>query len=244
MTLERVILNVQTNDVDCAAAANDRYPGRIAVGVPVKGFDTVADAVTVVEAMQRRGVRVSAGLGDGAADQWRRAHDLAVATRPYHLNQVYPAAGYSAGALAAAGATTIVNALLRPGSTVGTVRIGTGPRSTGCEQPDVPVELAVALVHEIGLPSVKFFPMRGLEHLDHYRALAAAAAPHGLMVEPTGGLTPDNLRPVLAATAAAGLTSVMPHLYSSVKLTGTDLLDLAALDRAMAVADEFSADRP
>lgn len=244
MTPMRVILNVQTNDVDCAAAATDRYPGRLAVGVPVKGFAELGDAVAVVAAMQRRGVRVSAGLGDGAADQWRRAHDLAVATRPYHLNQVYPAAGYSAGALAAAGAPTIVNALLRPGGTVGTVRVGTGPVSSGCEQPDVPVELAVALVHEIGLPSVKFFPMRGLEHLDHYRALAAAAAPYGLMVEATGGLSPDNLRQVLAASAAAGLDSVMPHLYSSVKLAGTDLLDFATLDRAMAVVDEFDAGRP
>lgn len=232
-------LNVQTGDIESAREVTDRYPGRVVVGVPTKGFADLAEAVDLVNQMQESGVMVSAGLGDGSADQWARAHALAMQTHPFHLNQVFPAAGFSAGALGAVGARTIVNALIRPGERAGFVRIGTGPQSEALDQPSVSAELAVSMLTEIGLTSVKFFPMQGLERLDHYAAVAAVAGAKGMTMEATGGLTPENLGDVLEVSRRAGVRSLMPHLYSSVKVPGTDLLDFDRVEDAMAVISRY-----
>ncbi|MDR6866227.1 2-dehydro-3-deoxy-phosphogluconate aldolase [Microbacterium resistens] len=241
MASPRILLNVQTNDVEGARAVSEAHPGRIVVGVPMKGFADVATAATVVRGMHKAGVLISAGLGDGAADQWERAHGLAVETRPFHLNQVFPAAGYSRGALRAVGAETIVNALVRPGDAPGRVVIGTGIHSEKLRPHPLPVELAVALLKDIGVDSVKFFPMSGLTRLDDYAALVDAAAPAGFMVEATGGLTPENLGAVLRVSIGGGAQRIMPHLYSSVKVPGTDLLDPERVAAAVGVIEAAEA---
>lgn len=228
-----ILLNVQTNHLETAVAVSRRYPGRIVIGVTAKDFPDLDEGIALVRRMQDEGVLVSAGLGDGAADQWQRALDLARATSPFHLNQVFPAAALSQRVLADIGARTVVNGLVRPSSTAGAVQLGTGPASSRYTDEPVSAGLAADLLQEVGVTSVKLFPMGGIRQLEQLRAVARETAERGMMIEPTGGLTPENLPAILAACLDAGARRIMPHLYSSVKDPQTQDLDLALVANAM-----------
>lgn len=234
----RFWLNLQTSDVSVASVLSKRFAGRIVVGVPARDFPRLQDGIALIEALHHNGVLVSAGLGDGAATEWSRALDLGLATRPFHLNQVFPAAALSQRVLGDAGALTVVNALVTPVSRPGFVAIGTGPRSSGQPGGEVPTDVALDMLVEVGVTSVKLFPLGGVRHLGSLADVAAAAAARDMMVEPTGGLTVHNLPAVLQTCVRAGAPRVMPHLYSSLK-SSTGALDLDLVDAAMAVLDRF-----
>ncbi|HUW87280.1 MAG TPA: KDGP aldolase [Candidatus Paceibacterota bacterium] len=235
---QKILLNVQTNNVDTAIEVSKRYPGRIVIGVTAKDFPDLRDGIAIVNRMQEKGVLVSVGLGDGAANQWQRALDLALATKPFHLNQVFPASALSRKALRDAGALTIVNGLIRPSSKVGAVCIGTGPESSNYALESVSTEFAIALLHEMSVESVKLFPLHGLTHIDELREVAMVATSRGMMVEPTGGLTVAMLPEILKACSFTGEEKIMPHLYSSVKNPTTGDLDLSLIADAMAIIDD------
>ena len=50
---------------------------------------------------------------------------------------------------------------------------------------------ALEMLTEVGVNCVKFYPLNG--RLDELTAVAGAAAERDMIVEPTGGITPDNL---------------------------------------------------
>lgn len=220
-------LNVQATSVE-AARATTSLGVPVLVGVMMRGYATLEDGVAAVREMVAAGVLVSIGLGDGAADQWDRALRAALATGPLHLNQVFPAAAMSQRVLAEAGHRTVVNALVRPAG-VGLVDIATGPLSGDSgERAVVPVGIALDLLLEMGVRSVKLFPVGGLNRLDEIVAVAAAAAERGMLIEPTGGLSPAHLDTLMASLRPLGCP-VMPHLYGSLKDTATGDLSLAKL---------------
>jgi 2-dehydro-3-deoxy-phosphogluconate aldolase len=235
-----LLLNVQASTVDGAVAASDRYGDRVIVGVVARDFTDPADGAAHIQALQARGVNVSAGLGDGAADQWERALEMAVLARPFHLNQVFPAAALSQRALRLAGAPTVVNALVRPTGTAGTVTVATGPVSERAGEGRLPVGAALDMLAETGVRSVKLFPVEGAARLAELRAVAAAVAERDMALEPTGGITPGNLSDVLTVCLDAGATRLMPHLYGSVKDPATGDLCPDRLAAAMTVIDRFA----
>ena len=72
--------------------------------------------------------------------------------------------------------------------------------------------------------------MHGTEHLEELKVLAEGCARIGIpVIEPTGGLTPENVVPVVKACLDAGVDRVMAHVYSSIidKETGRTNVDLA-----------------
>ncbi len=225
----RILLNVEATSVDLAGQANDLWPERILVAVVAKRFDSVEASVEHARALRERGVRASAGLGDGAADQWRNALDLALGAKPDHLNQVFPAAGLSQEALRSSGAETLVNALVRPCGVPGRVLVGTGPLSQEHAASSLPVEIALDMLLEVGVKSIKFFPMRGRERLEEFRALAREAAKREMMVEPTGGIGIDDIDDLLDVCEAENVPVVMLHLYGSLKNAVTRDIDLTKL---------------
>lgn len=210
-------LNVLAKDLANAQQVMDASAGTAYVGVMVKHFPSVAAAIEQVDAYQAAGVRVSVGLGAGDPAMWRKVVDVAVATKPVHVNQVLPAAGLTLGSLQVAGATnTLVNALIAPGSEPGLVRVGTGPLSASLPG-EVSCDQAAAMLAEVGLSSVKFYPIGGDAMLDHLAAMVAAAVRVGVPVfEPTGGIDLANFDAVITTCLEAGATHVMPHLYSSI----------------------------
>ena len=56
---QKILLNVQTNNVDTAIEVSERYPGRIVIGVTAKDFRDLRDGIAVVNKMQEMGVLVS-----------------------------------------------------------------------------------------------------------------------------------------------------------------------------------------
>ncbi|MDF1489983.1 KDGP aldolase [Tessaracoccus caeni] len=230
--MSKIELNVLAKDLDNAVAVTQAAEGNVYVGVLTKNFDTVDEAVAQVKAYTAAGVRVSVGLGAGDPAMWRRVVDVSVATLPAHVNQVYPAAGLTVGALEVAGATdTWVNALITPGSKPGLVRVGTGPNSVGFDG-EVSAEQAAALVAEVGIASVKFYPIGGTTQLDHLTAMVKAAVAAGVPIfEPTGGIDVENYDVVVSTCLEAGATHVVPHIYTSIvdKASGNTIPELVTL---------------
>lgn len=228
-----VLLNVQAKTEQAAAAAAKRLGRSVLVGVMARDFPTPEEGAAFIERLHRLGVRVSAGLGDGSADQWENALRLALLTRPAHLNQIFPAAGLSQYALRAAGASTMVNGMIRPSGRPGYVEIGTGPLSREADTV-LPAEAALLMLKETGVESVKFFPLEGDKRLGELKAVARAAARLDMAVEPTGGITPDNVARIVRICLDAGVRRIMPHLYGSLRNPQTGDLDPGLLERAHA----------
>jgi len=152
------------------------------------------------------------------------AAEIASYTDPGHVNQVFPAAGYTRGLLEGRNCHhTIVNALISPTGMGGKVKINTGLHSQINDGDEVDIATALLMLKDIGLNSVKFFNMRGLVYLEELRAVATACQQIGIeMIEPTGGLNPENVGEIVDVCLSAGVKHVMPHIYSSIidKSTG------------------------
>lgn len=228
----KVLLNIQTRSVEASVQATELLGRAVIVGVMAKDYPRLEDGVHYIEALHQHHVQVSAGLGDGSADQWEHALQLALQTHPLHLNQIFPAAALSHYALRSKDAQTIVNAMVRPTGQPGIVDIGTGPLSQRIGRGHAAIENVLAIMKEMGVQSIKFFPIEGNTKLDEVRAVAEAVAREGMMIEPTGGITPDNVAEIVQVCLDAGVSYIMPHLYGSLKNPETGDLDIQKLTAA------------
>lgn len=133
---------------------------------------------------------------------------------------------------------TVVNGLVSPTGMPGRVKISTGPLSSQTPDGIVPVETAIALLKDMGGSSIKYFPMGGLKCREEYIAVAQACARHDFWLEPTGGIDLDNFTEILQIALDAGVSKIIPHIYSSIidKVSGNtrpdDVRQLMAMTRA------------
>jgi uncharacterized protein (TIGR03581 family) len=111
---------------------------------------------------------------------------------------------------------TVVNGLISPTGTPGRVKISTGPLSSTAADGIVPIDTAIALLKDMGGSSVKYFPMGGLKCRDEYKAVAEACARHDFWLEPTGGIDLENFGEILQIALDAGVSKIIPHIYSSI----------------------------
>lgn len=111
---------------------------------------------------------------------------------------------------------TVVNGLVSPTGTPGMVKISTGPLSSGAADGIVPLETAIALLKDMGGSSIKYFPMGGLKHRAEFEAVAKACAAHDFWLEPTGGIDLENYSEILKIALDAGVSKIIPHIYSSI----------------------------
>lgn len=238
MTLERldfykgkVMINLLARDLDNAVEVAEALDGHVLVGVLTKNYPTVEACVADVKAYMKKLTNVSVGLGAGDPKQWKMVAEVAAQTDPGHANEVYTGAMYCQGALDAAGCThTLVNCLMSPTGIPGKVKISTGPVSSQGADLIVDVDTAMAMMKDVGLSSIKFYDIHGTAHLEELKAVAAAAVKAGIPVmEPTGGLSPDNVKEVVKICLDAGCERVIPHIYTSIidKATGLTKVDLA-----------------
>lgn len=232
-----VRLNVLAKDVENAKQITEATAGNVYIGVMVKNFAAINAAVQTVREFQQVHVPVSVGLGAGDPAQWHRVIEVAIQTKPVHVNQIFPAAGYTVGALESVGHTeVIVNALITPSGEPGKVYIGTGPQSRNYKEA-VSCEVAAALLQEIGVKSVKFYPIDGDKHLAELAAMVKAAVEQGIVIfEPTGGIDAHSVFSVVATCADNGAQLIIPHIYTAFvdKTTGrTDADAVATLTRSL-----------
>lgn len=221
----RIALNLLAKNAENAREVWDATGGHVLVGVMLADYATVEDAAAQLNSLMQAVPVASVGLGAGDPKQWQRVVDTALLTNPGHVNQVFPAAAYTVGALRARGLEqNVVNALITPSGTPGKVLIGTGPLSQSAPAAEVACETAAAMLAEMGVDSVKFFPIKGDARLDEVRAMAKAAAGAGIRIfEPTGGIGISNVARVVEAVLEAGSEIVIPHIYTAIVDPATGL---------------------
>ncbi|MGG1314134.1 2-dehydro-3-deoxy-phosphogluconate aldolase [Cohnella laeviribosi] len=212
----RVALNVLASSIDNAKEVFEAAKGHVVVGVLSKNYPNAEEAVI---AMRQYGEAidnaVSIGLGAGDSRQAAVVAEIAKHYAGTHINQVFTAVGATRANLGERDGW--INSLVSPSGRPGYVNISTGPVSAAhAEHAVVPVKAAIALVRDMGGNALKYFPMKGLELEDEFRAVAAACGEEGFALEPTGGIDKSNFEKIVGIALEAGVPKVIPHVYSSI----------------------------
>jgi len=230
-------LNLLAKDRQNALDIVEATEGQVYIGIMVKNFRSINEAVEQILDFQQANIPVSVGLGAGDPTQWQRVVEAAVRTKPVHVNQVFPAAGYTLAALKGVGSDhTIVNALISPADGVGKVTVCTGPESQHFKD-SISCDAAAAMLKEIGITSVKLYPIEGQSRLDEVAEMVRAAVRQGITIfEPTGGIDIHSVHKVVEVCAANGAKFIIPHIYTALidKVTGlTDPEEAAKLIKSL-----------
>jgi len=228
---DQVCLNVLAGSKQNARDVWEAAEGHVLVGVLSKNYSSVASAVADMrEYVGLIDNAISVGLGAGDPNQSAMVSAISAELQPQHVNQVFTGVATSRALL---GQTdTVINGLVSPTGQPGKVKISTGPLSSLQEDGIVPVETAIALLKDMGGSSVKYFPMNKMQDMDEFRMLAKACAAQDFWLEPTGGIDLHNFAEILQIAVDAGVSKIIPHVYSSIidKATGlTRPEDVAAL---------------
>lgn len=211
----RISLNVLANSVENAKACYEAAEGYVVLGVLSKNYQSDSEAIadmTLYQAATENALSV--GLGAGDPNQSQMVTRISGHLQPQHVNQVFTGVGATRALLGQN--DTIVNGLVSPTGRVGYVNIGTGPLSSQAPSAEVTIETAIALLKDMGGSSIKFFPMKGLAHKAEYQAVAEACARFDFYLEPTGGIDLDNFEEIVQIALRAGVTKIIPHVYSSI----------------------------
>ncbi|MGV0083651.1 2-dehydro-3-deoxy-phosphogluconate aldolase [Rahnella aceris] len=212
---DRVCLNVLAGSKDNARDIYAAAEGHVLVGVLSKNY---ADVTSAVADMKEYAALIenalSVGLGAGDPRQSLMVSQISAQVQPQHVNQVFTGVGTSRALLGQN--DSVVNGLISPTGKVGFVKINTGPLSSAASDAIVPVETAIALLKDMGGSSVKYFPMGGLKTRDEFAAVARACAEQDFWLEPTGGIDLENFELIMEIALAAGVTKIIPHIYSSI----------------------------
>lgn len=211
----RICLNVLANSVENAKDCYEAAEGHIVLGVLSKNYPTDEAAI---EDMKKYAVEtnnaLSVGLGAGDPNQSQMVSRISKELQPQHVNQVFTGVGTSRALLGQN--ETIVNGLVSPTGKVGIVNIATGPLSSQTPAGEVTIETAIRLLQDMGGSSIKFFPMKGLAHIEEYKAVAEACAKYDFYLEPTGGIDLENFEEIVQIAVDAGVKKIIPHVYSSI----------------------------
>ena len=234
---DRVCLNVLAGSKDNAREIYQAAEGHVLVGVLSKNYPDVASAVADMrEYAALIDNALSVGLGAGDPNQSAMVSEISRQVQPQHVNQVFTGVATSRALLGQN--DTVVNGLVSPTGTPGQVKISTGPLSSQAADGIVPIDTAIALLKDMGGSSIKYFPMGGLACRDEYQAVAEACARNDFWLEPTGGIDLENFGEVLQMALDAGVSRIIPHIYSSIidKVSGNtrpdDVRQLLAITRA------------
>lgn len=231
----QICLNVLASDIDNAKEIYEVTEGHVIIGLLSANYETLDLAIEDMrkydEALEGA---VSVGLGAGNPKQWKMVADICNDYSPAHVNQVFSAVGYTRANLK--NEHTFINALVQPTEKVGYVNIATGELSSQEEIVEAPIRTVIAMVKEMGGNSIKFFPMKGLDTKEQYKAVAKACAEANFALEPTGGIDLNNFEEIVTIAIDMGVKKIIPHVYSSIidKNTGkTNIDDVKSLYEIM-----------
>lgn len=226
---DRVALNVLAKGEENIKAVYQAADNNVVIGVLSKDYDSVNSAVA---AMTQFGESVddaiSIGLGAGDNRQAKVVADISKYYQGAHINQVFTSVGQTT---ANSGERAWVNALVSPTGKPGFVNISTGPISSeGEEKANIPIEAAINLIKDMGGASIKFFPMKGLETIEEYKAVAEACGKAEFGLEPTGGITKDNFEDIVKIALDYKVPKIIPHVYSSIIDKETGLTNISDIE--------------
>ncbi|WP_343554424.1 KDGP aldolase family protein [Pantoea sp.] len=222
----RLCLNVLAGSKQNAKEIWQAAEGHVLVGVLSKNYASNEEAIADMrEYAALIDNALSVGLGAGDPHQSAMVSEISAVLQPQHVNQVFTGVATSRALLGQN--QTVVNGLISPTGTPGMVKISTGPRSSQGADAIVPIDSAIAMLQDMGGSSVKYFPMGGLKAVNEYRAVAEACARHDFWLEPTGGIDLNNFEEIVRIALDAGVSKVIPHVYSSIidSATGDTRID-------------------
>lgn len=212
---QRVCLNVLAGSHKNAKEIYEAAESYVVIGVLSKNYPDLDSAIADMRIYaQETNNALSVGLGAGDPNQSTMVSLISKALQPQHVNQVFTGAPISRALLGQN--ETFVNALVSPSGTVGMVKISTGPLSSQAPDGIVPIETAIMMLKDMGASSIKFFNMKGLAHIEEYKAVAEACAKFDFSLEPTGGIDLENFSQILQIALDAGVKKIIPHIYSSI----------------------------
>lgn len=212
---DRVALNVLAGSVQNAKDCYEAADHHVVLGVLSKNYDSDAAAIADMKLYQAETDNaLSVGLGAGDPNQSQMVSRISAELQPQHINQVFTGVGTSRALLGQS--DTFINGLVSPTGKPGLVNVATGPLSSQQPAAEVPIETAIALLKDMGGSSIKFFPMKGLAHIEEFKVVAKACAENDFYLEPTGGLDLDNFEEILQVAVDAGVKKIIPHVYSSI----------------------------
>ncbi len=239
----RVIFNFLANNLQNAREIYEVAEGAVIFGVKAKDYSSVKQLNETVSAFKEEFGVVSLVLGDGDPGQWNKVIESALAISPGHINQVFPALGYTLGALEAKGilSQNIVNALVSFSGTPGKVNISTGILSKGSSEPaTVPIETALKMIKEIGGRSLKVLPFDSKKRLGEFEIIVAAALKEKIdIIEPTGGINASNLIDILKICVAGSKGLIIPHIHNAVMNSSKQKTDPKKVAHIVALTKEF-----
>jgi len=210
-----ICLNVLANSVQNAKDCYEAAEGHVVLGVLTKNYPSDEAAIADMKLYQAEiDNAVSVGLGAGDPKQSGMVTRVSKEIQPQHVNQVFTGVGANREALGQN--ETIINGLVSPTGKVGLVNLATGPLSSQAAPTEVPIETAIALLKDMGGSSIKFFPMKGLAHVEEFKEVARACAANDFDLEPTGGIDLENFETIVKIAVDAGVKRIIPHVYSSI----------------------------
>ena len=210
---DQLCLNCLCGSIENAKEILEVMEGHALIGLLSTAYENEAAAVSAMLTYQNAlNGHISVGLGGGNPAQWQKVAHIAKELKPAHVNQLFTAVGYTRALCPKAH----INALVSPSGTCGLVKVSVGPLSQQAEPALIPISTAIEMIREMGGNSLKFFPMQGLTRRDELMAVAEAAAKADLILEPTGGITTDNLEEILRMLLNAGVKKIIPHVYTSI----------------------------
>ncbi|WHX40356.1 KDGP aldolase [Mesobacillus sp. AQ2] len=204
-----LLFNFLAKDKENAAEIVEAGEGYVVPGIVASDFEKIEDGIAKVNELKEAAPVVSVGLGDnGNPANWDKVLAIAAGSCPGHINQPFDKSSYSRGYLKALGQDQTVNALVSPSGKPGTVKLATGLEMT--------VEDLLDLASAMQIESIKFMPLKGIQHLDELVYLCKAAAEKGITaIEPAGGITADNIKEIVNAVKDTGIPVFMPHIFGS-----------------------------
>lgn len=212
---DQICLNVLANSLQNAKECYEAAEGHILLGVLSKNYPNDEAAIKEMKQYQEAiNNALSIGLGAGDPNQSQMVTRLAKVLQPQHVNQVFTGVGATRAVLGQS--ETVVNGLVSPTGKEGYVNIATGPLSSQGTAGVVTIETAIRLLQDMGGTSIKYFPMKGLEHQKEYEAVAQSYALYDFALEPTGGIDLENFEEIVQIAVDAGVKKIIPHIYSSI----------------------------
>ncbi|MDF1508122.1 KDGP aldolase [Robertmurraya sp. DFI.2.37] len=212
-----VLFNFLAKDKANAEEVMEAGKGFVVPGIVASDFSNIEDGASKVKELKEVVDIVSIGLGGGGDPVFaKRVLDIAALSNPGHINQPFENAVYAKGFIdGKAASPQLINALVNPSGTIGTVKLPTGS--------EVKVEEFVEIAHALGVESIKFMPLSGEVHLEELVYLTKVAAQKGIRgIEPAGGISAANIRTIINAIKSIEIEFFMPHIFGSTidKVTG------------------------
>lgn len=215
----RVVFNFLASDLQNAKEVWQAAEGAVLFGIRVSDYSSINQLSNIASVFKREFGLVSLVLGDGDPNQWKWITEAALAINPGHINQVFPALGYTIGSLASRGILdqNTVNALVSFSGTEGIVDISTGVISrNNKERAAVPIGAALRMIKEVGGRSLKILPLNNEKRLREFDAVIAETTREKIdIIEPTGGISIENIAKIISISLKNRDSLIIPHIHNA-----------------------------